>query len=561
MCQRNKPYRFSTHPSKMFMILVFVFAVLNIVCKAQESTNNFASIEVYGSKFFYSDTGEQFFMKGIAYQPKPNANKMMSKFIALGEEESNQTISRYIDPLADPNICLRDIPYFQRLGVNTIRVYAIDPQQNHDICMNSLMASGIYVILDLSEPNISINRDTPNWDITIWERYKDVIDAMNRYPNVLGFFAGNEVTNDKDNTEASAFVKAAVRDTKNYIKERNYRTIPVGYSTNDDIETRGSLSKYFICGDVKVDFYGINMYEWCGYSSFEISGYKERTQEFKNYPVPIFFSEFGCNLIRPRPFTEIHALYGPHMANVWSGGIVYMYFEEENKYGVVEVISDNDIPRELDDFKILSDSFKKVSPITTNKENYTRLLKDKNEFTINCPSLSHSWKANDKLPPTPNKDKCDCIELTQPCVILPLEDKEYYKKMFDFICGEVDCVDIKADGILGYYGEFSDCSIEQKLSLELSKYYMQHEEMGICPYSDKDMAFKVSGKLQSKFKNKQSEDTCSKYFKNLNIIKERKNDFKEKKDDKKSTSVSNLLIPHTYIVFAIFISVLLFNII
>ncbi|CAL9729355.1 1,3-beta-glucanosyltransferase Gas2p [Monosporozyma unispora] len=543
----------------MILVKVIFMAIVSLLCRSQEIRNAFPSIEVYGSKFFYSDTGEQFFMKGIAYQPTPDSESLESKFTNIDEDEVKPTTKRYIDPLADPNICLRDIPYFQRLGVNTLRVYAIDPQLNHDICMNSLMDSGIYVILDLSEPAISINRDNPNWDITIWERYKAVIDSMNSYRNVLGFFAGNEVTNDKSNTDASAFVKAAVRDSKNYIEEKNYRRIPVGYSTNDDIETRSSLSKYFICGDVKADFYGINMYEWCGYSSFEISGYKERTQEFKNYPVPIFFSEFGCNLIRPRPFTEINALYGPQMANVWSGGIVYMYFEEENKYGVVELAKDKDTPRELEDFEILATSFNNVSPLAISKENYTEILKEKGEFNINCPSLSHLWKANERLPPTPNKEKCECIELTQPCVLLPLEDKTNYKKMFDFICGEVDCVDIKADGVLGYYGDFSECSVEQKLSVELSKYFLKQEEMDKCPYESKDILFQGAKKTSNQPKNKQGEDICSKYFKNLNINKEKKVDSNQK-EDSNLTSQGIITISHTYCIFIMLFLVCLLTI-
>lgn len=543
----------------MILVKVIFMAIVSLLCRSQEIRNAFPSIEVYGSKFFYSDTGEQFFLKGIAYQPTPDSESLESKFTNIDEDEVKPTTKRYIDPLADPNICLRDIPYFQRLGVNTLRVYAIDPQLNHDICMNSLMDSGIYVILDLSEPAISINRDNPNWDITIWERYKAVIDSMNSYRNVLGFFAGNEVTNDKSNTDASAFVKAAVRDSKNYIEEKNYRRIPVGYSTNDDIETRSSLSKYFICGDVKADFYGINMYEWCGYSSFEISGYKERTQEFKNYPVPIFFSEFGCNLIRPRPFTEINALYGPQMANVWSGGIVYMYFEEENKYGVVELAKDKDTPRELEDFEILATSFNNVSPLAISKENYTEILKEKGEFNINCPSLSHLWKANERLPLTPNKEKCECIELTQPCVLLPLEDKTNYKKMFDFICGEVDCVDIKADGVLGYYGDFSECSVEQKLSVELSKYFLKQEEMDKCPYESKDILFQGAKKTSNQPKNKQGEDICSKYFKNLNINKEKKVDSNQK-EDSNLTSQGIITISHTYCIFIMLFLVCLLTI-
>ena len=55
---------------------------------------------------------------------------------------------------------------------------------------------------------------------------------------------------------------------------------------------------------------------------------------FKDYSVPVF-SEFGCNIITPRPFTEVEAIYGSTMKKVWSGGIAYEYFEEVNHYGIL----------------------------------------------------------------------------------------------------------------------------------------------------------------------------------------------------------------------------------
>lgn len=205
--------------------------------------------------------------------------------------------------------------------------------------MSLLDAAGIYVISDLSEPNQSINRETPAWDTTLFQRYTNVVDELQKYTNVIGFFAGNEVTSNTSFTEASAFVKAAVRDTKAYIKSKGYHSMGVGYAADDDASVRANVANYFNCAQPSdtIDFWGYNIYEWCGDSNYVSSGYIDRVAEFANYTVPVFFAEYGCNTqgggAAGRKFTEVAALYGSNMTQVFSGGIVYEYFEEQNDYG------------------------------------------------------------------------------------------------------------------------------------------------------------------------------------------------------------------------------------
>ena len=44
----------------------------------------------------------------------------------LGVDYQPGGSSELEDPLADTNVCERDVKYFQELGINTIRVYSID---------------------------------------------------------------------------------------------------------------------------------------------------------------------------------------------------------------------------------------------------------------------------------------------------------------------------------------------------------------------------------------------------------------------------------------------------
>lgn len=428
-------------------------------------------IVIKGSHFFYKTNGTEFFIKGVAYQQGASGN---------GTEVDPDT--KINDPLADEAGCARDVPLLEELGTNVIRVYAIDPTLDHTKCMTLLENAGIYVLQDLSNPQNSIIRNSPEWTTDLFAGYAAVIDEMAKFTNTLGFFAGNEVSNDNNNTDASAFVKAAVRDSKAYIKTKGYREIGVGYATNDDPNIRGDLADYFNCGkrEEAIDFWGYNIYSWCGDSSFQRSGYDQRTKEFETYSVPAFFAEYGCNDPQPRLFTEVAAIYGPQMTDVWSGGVVYMYFQEVNDYGLVE-IKDDKVDK-LPDFKVLASQVAKVKPKQTAFADY----KVTNTAARACPTVGAKWAASSDLPPIANAQVCDCMVKSLNCVAKDGLDGEAIAEQFGYVCGQDPsaCAGIAANATSGKYGAYSMCKSEQKLSFAFDQYYQNHNsDASACDFS------------------------------------------------------------------------------
>ena len=79
-------------------------------------------IEIQHYKFFASDSGEEFIVKGIDYYPRPNAGELNANSVDLFTNEHR-------------HIWERDIPYLQDLGVNAIRLYAVNATANHDAFM------------------------------------------------------------------------------------------------------------------------------------------------------------------------------------------------------------------------------------------------------------------------------------------------------------------------------------------------------------------------------------------------------------------------------------------
>ncbi|AAS51900.2 ADL021Wp [Eremothecium gossypii ATCC 10895] len=347
---------------------------------SDSSSSSMAPIEVRGNAFFKKGSDKRFYIRGVDYQPG-----------GTGE---------LVDPLADTEICKRDVENFKELGLNAIRVYTVDNTKDHDECMKMLADAGIYLILDVNTPKASISRFNTecSYNANYLQHVFATVDAFQKYDNLLGFFAGNEVINDKDTTETAPYVKAVVRDMKKYMKAKKYRKIPVGYSAADVAENRVLAAQYFNCGDdedARIDMLGVNDYSWCGSKTFRTSGYSEKMNLYEGYSVPIFLSEYGCNTMPgAREFGEVSSIFSEKMSSLFSGGLAFEYSMEGNNFGLVEIKGGK--VKKLEDFENLKKQYAEAK----DPEGDAGYSKDGKPAS--CPPYDKgTWDADTKLPEMP----------------------------------------------------------------------------------------------------------------------------------------------------------------
>lgn len=229
------------------------------------------------------------------------------------------------------------------------------------------------------------------------------MDAFIKYDNIAGFWVANEAINTASGSGAAPFIKAAVADMKAYRDSKNYRKVPIGYSAADIAELRPWLQNYLACGSVdnaRIDFFGLNSYEWCGDTTFQKSGYTTLQAQAANYSQVIFFSETGCNVGRPRLWQDMASILGPDMDGTWSGAIAYEWVEETNNYGLVNYGSPggavlSGTPTAMQpDFTNLANQWKTLSPTGVSQAAYTPSLSP----PACPPSTAGGWLVNGDVP-------------------------------------------------------------------------------------------------------------------------------------------------------------------
>jgi hypothetical protein len=171
--------------------LLFVAFELETISAFDCQGSKTPPLVVNGKRFFDSSNDKYVPIKGIAYYPRPND----------GPLSKGNSVDFYTDEFSAR--WREDIANLRDLGINAVRLYAVDPSANHDAFMCGLQEAGIYVMLGLLADCedcgigawVGVNAEPPLcYTSTVKDRGRFVIRSFSKYDNLMAFSAGNEVS-------------------------------------------------------------------------------------------------------------------------------------------------------------------------------------------------------------------------------------------------------------------------------------------------------------------------------------------------------------------------------
>jgi hypothetical protein len=220
-----------------------------------------------------------------------------------------------IDPLQDQITCERDIPHLLRLGINTLVIGHFNPDANHNACLKLLQEAGLYLIIKLDEGLLLRVSGEPDfeWDYNLWERFKRIVDALQRYKN-LSVYVAMDYNTAGQALGKLALQKALIRDVKAYIKTKAYGSMSVGGLVTD-LGVSTTAAEFWSCGnhEAAADFIIVEPSQrlspdgsrswWCTSSSAD---YIKVIDRYREIPVPLVF-HYGSNESSPHSFEKFNS--------------------------------------------------------------------------------------------------------------------------------------------------------------------------------------------------------------------------------------------------------------
>ncbi|XXG97299.1 hypothetical protein Hte_003595 [Hypoxylon texense] len=288
-------------------------------------------VTVKGRYFWRGD--KRFMVNGVVYQ--------------LGKTRSDGS-RIHLDPLADEQLetLQRSVSLFKELRLNTLFILYIDETKCHDAAMDLLAEAGIYVLIDAQclcgqRRDLSCHKPSATYTPQLLASCFRAVDVMASYPNTLGLIVANEFISSLRVTSAAPFLRALTRDIKKYMTlatKQGQRVLPVGVSAADISHLLKTQLDYFSAGsdEEAIDFFAFNNFDCVGQWFMIKSGTTPLADMFSSAHIPVFFSQYSSAETRARPFFDTRSLYtNDEMLRVFSGGMVYEFFDGPGRFGLV----------------------------------------------------------------------------------------------------------------------------------------------------------------------------------------------------------------------------------
>jgi hypothetical protein len=242
-------------------------------------------------------------------------------------------MASFVDPLADERACQRDIPYLVNLGINTLVIDGYNADREHQKCMQLLSGAGIYVLVAInghSEVAYQFNGTvgTPINYVAVNHFFR-ATDFFRRWNNTLGlmFFI-------QDLWDLASFQlplqKRYLGETKEYMRSRGYRAIPLGVAGSEWVPKRYNIPQYMACDsdETAADFYltwprDSDFASWCSNHTARFGDLRDR---YHDYPRPLILSD-GCQKGKTPDFEQVREINSPFMTDMYSGAVFHEWFE------------------------------------------------------------------------------------------------------------------------------------------------------------------------------------------------------------------------------------------